>query len=167
MIFSLANIGEMQQKSLGKKPNHKNMTKTKFSAFRKWRMTAHVREKCTQQIQNREFHTQQIPNRLREPQRGWMMMMKIPKSSNSWRRTYHRQNRGGENNSQASLREEKWRTWMYGQMGMHFGCLLAPKVKNVFPQIRISCPYSSHPRAITTSTNFRQNYKIGWMRQER
>ena len=30
--------------------------------------------------------------------------------------------------------DEKWKTFVYGQMGMHFGCLLAPKVKNVFPQ---------------------------------
>ena len=40
--------------------------------------------------------------------------------------------------------DKKWKTFVYGQMGMHFGCLLAPKVKNgfspimVFPPIQIS-----------------------------
>ena len=111
---------------IGEEPNHKNITKEKFSASRKWRTTAHMREKYTQQIQNREFHTQWIPSRLREPQRRWMMMRKTLGSPNREGETYHRKNCGGE--------PKKWRTWMYGQMGMHFGCLLAPKVKIDFPK---------------------------------
>ena len=34
--------------------------------------------------------------------------------------------------------EEKWKTWVYDPMGMQFGCFLASKVKNVFPQKWVS-----------------------------
>ena len=161
MIFSLESIGEKKHKSLGKKPNHKSIKKTKFSSSRKWRTTAHVREKYTQQIQNREFHTQQISNRLREPQCGWMVMMKIPKRPNREGETYHRKIHGGENSSQASLCEKKkMKDVGVCPNGPTFWVFTCPKSQNWFspkmgfPQIWISFPYSSHPYSITTSTNF-------------
>ena len=76
------------------------------------------------------------------------------------KKTYNNPNHGGQKQLPSFPCVSKWRTWVYGKMGMHFWVLSYSKVKIDFPQIRISFPYSSHPHAITNSTTFWKNLMI-------
>ena len=143
--FQLGKWWRNATKTLGKKPNHRSIQK-RIPSLRKiekqlptWGKNIHNKPKTN-------FTHRETSSCLREPQCGWLMMRKTPRSPKLWMRTHNTQNREGKNNSQASPREENEECGCMAKWACILGVNLSQKWKTFFPKFEFPTHTPLSPR---------------------